>query len=124
MSNLGAYWSIITGNRQRTYSGPSPTAGTSERTVRLADVVQEVLEDRILPQQSRFSSVMDAWQDLVPAELKQHSRVVDLVAGVLKVMVDSPAYVYELQLCRSALLNELQQQCPQAGIKGIQLAVG
>jgi len=33
-------------------------------------------------------------------------------------------YKYELQLCASELLSELQQQCPRAHIKKIKFVVG
>jgi hypothetical protein len=39
------------------------------------------------------------------------------------VQVDSPSYVYELQLCSSELLNELQQQCPKARLTRIKFVV-
>jgi hypothetical protein len=115
---------MITGNRQRKYLGRIPTTEMPNAAVKLGDAVREVLENRILPQQARFSSIIDIWQQLVPVELARHCRVVELTAGVLKVLVDSAVYKYELQLCSWQLLDDLRRQCPQARIRKIELAVG
>ncbi|MHC4494517.1 MAG: hypothetical protein ACYSYM_01700 [Planctomycetota bacterium] len=37
--------------------------------------------------------------------------------------VDSSSYMYELQLCSSELLEELQQQCPKARLTRIKFTV-
>lgn len=115
---------MITGNRQYRYAGRTPTPGIADTPVKLGDVVREVLQNQISPRQGRFSAVLEVWQQLVPVEFACHCKIVDLTAGTLKVMVDSPSYMYELQLCRSALLSELQRECPRARIGKIELAVG
>jgi hypothetical protein len=95
-----------------------------ESAVKLGDTVGQILEHRILPQYKRFNSVVECWKQIVPAELAQHCRLADLTAGQLKVVVDSPSYMYELQLCRLELVKQLQRQCPQARVRTIELAVG
>jgi predicted nucleic acid-binding Zn ribbon protein len=115
---------MIRGNRQDKYAGRNPTADIADGAVKLGHVVRQVLENQISPRQGRFSAVIEAWQRLVPVEFACHCKLVDLTAGVLKVMVDSPSYMYELQLCRSALLSELQRECARARIRKIKLAVG
>jgi len=115
---------MIRGNRQDKYAGRNPTADIANGAVKLGQVVRQVLENQISPRQGRFSAVIESWQRLVPVEFACHCKIIDLRAGVLKVTVDSPSYMYELQLCRSALLSELQRQCPVARIGKIELAVG
>ena len=115
---------MIRGNRQDKYAGQNPMADIAGGEVKLGHVVRQVLQDQISPRQGRFSAVIEAWQQLVPVEFACHCKLVDLTAGVLKVMVDSPSYMYELQLCRSVLLSELQRECPHARIREIELAVG
>ena len=92
--------------------------------VKLGDTLSELIGDQIAPQQRRFESIVRLWGQLLPAELNEHCRVVDICAGRLKVLVDSPSYMYELQLCGSAVLKELQRACPQARLQKIKLAVG
>jgi hypothetical protein len=90
---------------------------------RLGDIAKELMENRISPKQAKFGSIPEIWNQLLPEELHRHCKISDISGGQLKVLVDSPAYKYELQLCSSELLSELQQQCPRAHIKKIQFAV-
>ena len=92
--------------------------------VSLGRVAQQLLAERISPQQARFSQVDEVWRELLPAELHAHCQIVGLAGGQLDVQVDSPSYVYELQLCRSELLTELQRQCPRARLTRIKFTVG
>ena len=94
------------------------------KAVRLGEVTRELMENRISPQQARFGSIPEIWNQLLPDELRRHCKIAGIFGGQLKVLVDLPAYKYELQLCSSELLSELQQQCPRAHIKKIQLVVG
>jgi predicted nucleic acid-binding Zn ribbon protein len=93
-------------------------------TTRLSDVVVELLDNRISPTQVRFSSIVQLWNELLPAELARHCRLVDISGGQLKVLVDSPVYMYELRLCSRQLLDELQRRCPRARIKDIKSIIG
>jgi predicted nucleic acid-binding Zn ribbon protein len=92
--------------------------------VGLGDVLSELMESRVSPQQIRFGLIAEAWSQLLPAELYQHCKIVDVSSGRLKVLVDSPSYMYELQLLSYELLKELARRCPRARIKEIKFAVG
>ena len=91
---------------------------------RLGEAATRLLESQILPRQARFGAVVEAWDSLLPAELRRHCKLAEVSAGQLTVLVDSPSYVYELRLCSSELLEQLQQQCPRARIKKIRITVG
>ncbi len=94
-----------------------------DRTVRLGDVVQQFMAEQISPRQAKFGAVAELWGQLLPAELCRHCKIVDISGGQLKVRVDSPAYKYELQVCSSERLEELQQQCPRARLTKIKFVV-
>lgn len=93
-------------------------------TERLGDVVERVVEREVLPRQVRFGRLVEVWSGLLPRELRRHCRIADISGGQVKVLADSPSYVYELQLCSAELLEEVQRQCPRFGIKTIKFAVG
>jgi hypothetical protein len=95
-----------------------------DKAVKLGEVARELMEKRISPRQARFGSIPEIWRQLLPDELRRHCKIVGIWGGRLKVLVDLPAYKYELQLCSADLLSELQQQCPRAHIKKIQFIVG
>ena len=95
-----------------------------DRTVRLGDVAQHFVTKWVSPRQARFGAVVEVWSQLLPVELRRHCEIVNISGGRLKVRVDSPAYMYELQLCSSQLLKELQRQCPKARLTEIKFVVG
>ena len=90
----------------------------------LGQVAQQLMDRQVSPRQAVFSDVVDAWSQMLPAELSRHCKIVDISAGLLKVQVDSPSYMYELQLCSSELLDELQRHCPKARLTRIKFVVG
>lgn len=112
------------GNEQLRNIAKRQAKKESFRLVRLGDALSGLMEDWIGPQQSRFGAIAEVWSQLLPAELSQHCRIADISGGRLKVLVDSPSYLYELRLCTSELLSELQRQCPKVRIKKIKFTVG
>jgi predicted nucleic acid-binding Zn ribbon protein len=90
----------------------------------LGKVAQQLMDEKISPRQARFSRIAEVWDRLLPAELCGHCEIVDISGGQLTVQADSPSYVYELQLCSSELLQELQWQCPKARLTKIKFIAG
>jgi len=91
--------------------------------VRLGDTIRELMDYWISPQQVKFKSVVELWSELLPDGLHQHCRITEISAGQLKVLVDSPSYMYDLQLFSSQLLAELRRRCPKLRIKGLKIAL-
>jgi len=97
---------------------------TLSSAVRLDQAVRELIDGQISPRQAKFSQVAEAWSQLLPAQLGRHCEIVDTAGGQLDVRVDSPSYLYELQLCSCELLGELQRQCPKVRLTRIKFFVG
>jgi len=91
--------------------------------VRLDQAVRQLVEEQVAPRQAKFSQVADAWGRLLPASLSAHCEIVDIAGGQLDVQVDSPSYLYELQLCSAELLDELQRQCPKVRLTKIKFVI-
>ncbi len=70
---------------------------------------------------NKNAKIMDAWQDLLPAELHDHCSVDRISSGNLYIEVDPGAYMHELQVMSSELLEQLQRVCRYGGIKRIVL---
>jgi len=81
------------------------------------------MAERIAPHRERFHRAVEVWERVLPAELFRHCGIADISGGSLVVQVDSPVYMYELQLCSSELLNELQRQCPRLRVTKIKFVV-
>jgi hypothetical protein len=116
-------WRMAVENRQPkgVYGRQSQRKGAAER---LGDVVEQVIEREVLPQHVRFGQLAEAWSGLLPAALRRHCSIADFSGGQVKVVADSSAYVYELQLCCAELLDGLHRQCPRLRINKIKFAVG
>ena len=91
---------------------------------RLGDTLNLLMEEKIAPQQKKFNAIFDYWSNMLPLELCRHSKITDISDGQLKVMVDSPSYLYELRLCSKKILEEIHYQCPHVCIKKIKLTIG
>jgi len=86
---------------------------------KLGEALSELIEKEIAPRQVRYAAAMELWCQLLPDELRRHCRVADISRGQMKVEVDAPSYMYELQLCSAELVEQLRRRCPQSRIKGI-----
>jgi predicted nucleic acid-binding Zn ribbon protein len=100
------------------------TAHRAERAVGLGDVLSGLMDNQVTPQQTKVGLITEAWRQLLPSELCLHCRIDDISGGRLKVIADSPSYMYELQLLSCELLKELRNRCPGTRIKEIKAAVG
>ena len=87
-------------------------------------LVGDILERRLLPAQEQFGPIVDLWKELLPEELRLHCRLDSVIAGRLKVLVDSPSYLHELQSCREELLERFQDGCKRARLRGIDFKIG
>ena len=93
-------------------------------SARLGEIAGKIIENRLLSQYKRFGELIEFWGQLLPRELAEHCRLEDINGGCLKAAVDSPSYLYELQLCREQLLEEVQKHCPRARITEIRFRAG
>jgi len=93
------------------------------QAVRLGELVTELMEHSVTPGYQRFALLQKAWAELVPAAIAEHARLVDYSGGLLTVSVDSPAYMYELKLCRAELLQALREHCGRSKPKRIKFVV-
>lgn len=110
------------GKRQINFFGNTQSARVA--AVRLGDTLNQLMEESLEPRHERAEAVTMLWHQLVPAEISRHCKIVDITASQLKVLVDSPSYMYELRLCSNDIIAELRRRCPQARIKTIKLAIG
>lgn len=96
--------------------------GRTSEACRMGDLVSGFV-DRLRPVSSRYDSVAQAWEDLLPGNLRAHCRIGGVSNGSLKVLADGSAYLFELQLCKAVLLRELQRLCPSAKVRRIDVAM-
>jgi predicted nucleic acid-binding Zn ribbon protein len=98
---------------------PQPLA-----SVRLGTVLEKYVQEQVAPKYEQFSAVEEAWRQVIPDELAQHCRCDGVSAGSLKIIVDSPAYMYKLQMVSSELLEGLEQLCRRQKIRKLKFVPG
>lgn len=89
-------------------------------TSKLGDSGRDYL-GRNLQNLKRNAVVVDVWQEILPAELNEHSRLKSISGGVLELEVDPGPYMHEMRLISSELLEHLQNRCGRGKIKKIKL---
>lgn len=95
-----------------------------KQTVRISELLEQFMSEQVAPRQAKYGAIVEVWERILPQELARHCAIGDISGGQLTVEVDSPAYKYELHLCSSELLAELQKQCPSARLSKIKFVVG
>jgi hypothetical protein len=99
--------------------------GTEKRTdaCKLGELLPEFVR-ALGPVHNRFDSLAEAWEGLLPDNLRSHCRLGSFSGGCLKIVADGSCYLYELRMCTGELLRELQRLCPGARVRRIDIGMG
>ena len=92
----------------------------------LAEALAEVMEPRrtgITQRYEAASRLSEVWAQLLPEEMARRCRIVDLAAGLLTVVVDSPSYMYELRISSNQLVEHLRRECPEAKLRAMKIVL-
>ncbi len=92
----------------------------------LGEALAEVMEPGRTGVSQRYETagrLCSLWTQLLPPEMAQHCRVVDLSGGLLTVEADSPSYMYELRISSHQLVGYLRQGCPAAKVRAIKITL-
>jgi len=98
-------------------------AGAARPTL-LADALIELMQPSHTGLSQRYkaaSQICSQWAQILPPELAQHCRVVDVSAGIITVEADSPSYLYELRISSQQLVQYLRQGCPSAKVTAMKV---
>ena len=85
---------------------------TSEPDLSMRFVKQQ-FEREVARPHKQLGRFVELWQELVPTELAQHTRLEGFSRGTLRVAVDSSPHLYELnRMLRAGLERELIRRQP------------
>lgn len=85
-------------------------------------ILPSVVEDLAKRQPQPEEQMNRFWKNIMNGKAAKHIKVYGSNDEVLKVFVDSPAWLFQLNLNKRKILNELKQQ--SAGIKDIYFKLG
>jgi len=88
-------------------------------TVKLCDVLREFVDKQVFNRQGYMEAIAQVCSQVLPGDIFEHCRIDGIVGKRLKILVDSPAYIYQLQIHSSQVLNELHIQFPRIPVEKI-----
>ena len=106
---------------QRVWESRQP----QRKTKALSQGGDKFMRRKVYPRQKKLSGLAQAWQELLPIELIEHSCLNSFSAGRLLVLVDNSSHLFEMNLLiKEGLVDHLRQECPQSGLVEIKLIRG
>ena len=92
---------------------------------RLGDFVKLFLRKNGLDRAVKIKSLAESWGlALGDPRLAPHTRPGTVRSGILKVEVDSPVLLQELNFRRREVVKKLAELAPEAGVKDIRFIIG
>ena len=88
----------------------------------IKDILNNIVGDIAAKNPNIQSKVDDIWKNVLEEQDLKHTKLLDLKDGVLYIVVDSPAWLYQIQIKKRKILKRMQDEIPE--IKRIQLKVG
>ncbi len=85
---------------------------------RLGDVLPSVVKKLRLAEVVAAAPIVSAWPELVGPTIARHSRALTIEEGRLVVVVDSPAWVAQLDYLAPQLLSRIQARTGGAAVRG------
>jgi predicted nucleic acid-binding Zn ribbon protein len=76
-----------------------------------------------LPDPSELTAVLDAWPELVGADIARHAQVRSLRDGVLLVAVDEPAFATHLRYLETAVREGATRLVGRPVVKSLKVVV-
>ncbi len=91
----------------------------------LSKSVDAFLRRKVIPRQKKLMVLGEAWIELLPPVLQEHSCLENFNRGQLRVLVDNSTYLAELNMMvREGLTEQLREMCPNVPLSKIKLVYG
>ena len=88
----------------------------------IKDILQQVIGDLSLNKPDDQTKIQRIWQNTIDERTAQHSVLANFSDGILTVAVDSSSWLFQMNLQKKKILEQLQDEMPE--IKNIQFKIG
>lgn len=88
----------------------------------IKEILNSIVGDIAAKNPNTQSKIDGIWRNVLEPQYLKHTKLSDFTDGVLFVIVDSPAWLYQIQTKKRKILKRLQEEISE--IKKIQLKVG
>lgn len=85
----------------------------------VSDALRHVRRELGTPAPGYYELIRDSWPELVGGALADHSFPSHLRAGVLRVVVDDPAWAGQFRYLADGLVQALGERVPEAGVREV-----
>ncbi len=75
--------------------------------------------DRRTRQLKKNTDIVDIWKEAIPQQMYEHTRLVEIKAGMLTIETQPGPYMHEMQLMKTELIKYLQARCGLNKVKKI-----
>ncbi|MFA5059328.1 MAG: DUF721 domain-containing protein [Candidatus Omnitrophota bacterium] len=88
----------------------------------IRDIIQEVIGRMAEKRPETQNKIQNIWKNIADGKAVKHTRIASLEKGKLIVCVDSPAWLFQLNMQKGKILNELKKEIDE--ISGIYFKIG
>ncbi len=88
----------------------------------IKEIVHSVIENMSLCKPEVQTKIQRIWKNVLNEKEDLHSKIFDFKADILFVNVDSPSWLYQMNLKKKKILECVQEEIPE--IKNIQFKIG
>jgi predicted nucleic acid-binding Zn ribbon protein len=78
----------------------------------IRDIIPQVIESLSGKRPNSARNIHEVWK-IMAKEGAEHSTVIDFQKGILRINVDSSAWLYQLNMQKTALLKNLKAEIPE-----------
>ena len=88
----------------------------------IRDIVRGVIKNIAQEKPTNHEKLERTWKEILNQQERAHTQIVQFRQGQVWIAVDSPAWVYALNMKKGKLLEQLRQQLPE--IQGLHFKIG
>ena len=88
----------------------------------IKDIIPQVIANISQKRPEAQLQIQRLWQNIIGEKLGQHTVIGGLKDNELLILVDSPAYLFQMNLKKRKILEQLKEQIPE--LESINLKIG
>lgn len=90
----------------------------------VSEIIPRVIKSMGLKKKAEQVQVMLDWNEIVSSPISEKTKPVEVKRGVLKVLVESSAWMNELQLMKAELIEKIEHRFGKNKIRDIRFCLG
>ena len=80
----------------------------------IGDIVKNIIGRMAQRQPDAQHQLEQAWTEILDDKKRAHTRLIGIRDGKVSVLVDSPAWLYQMNINKETILKKLRERIPKA----------